>query len=42
MNPTTIKEIMNRYNESRIEWIKCFGSDEGFNDWFTSQVMGRY
>jgi len=34
----TIRELMNVYNESRNAWIVKFGSDEGFNQWFTKQV----
>jgi len=34
----TIRELMNVYNESRNAWIGKFGSDEGFNQWFTKQV----
>ncbi len=33
-----IKELMEKFNERRDEWIKKFGSDDGFNEWFTDQV----
>jgi hypothetical protein len=32
------KELMEKYNENRIAWIGKFGSDEGFDAWFTKQV----
>ena len=35
-----IKELMTRYNEKRRQWITYYGTDEGFNDWFTKQIMG--
>ena len=34
-----IEELMNRYDETRQEWINWTGSDEGSNEWFTEQVM---
>ena len=36
-----IKELMNKYDENRQKWIERFGSDEGFDKWFTKQVIGR-
>jgi hypothetical protein len=35
-----IKELMNKFDENRARWIERFGSDKGFNEWFTKQVMG--
>jgi glucuronate isomerase len=31
-------EIMNQYNNKRKEWIEKFGSDKGFDKWFTNQI----
>ena len=36
-----IKELMQKYDENRQKWIERFGSDEGFDKWFTQQVIGR-
>ena len=35
----TIKELMEKYNEYRAKWIAQNGNDEGFNAWFTGQVI---
>ena len=40
MNAQIIKELMAQYNEKRKEWISEKGNDEGFDEWFTAQVMG--
>lgn len=37
----TFRELMNRYDEKRAEWIARFGSDAGFDAWFTKQAIGR-
>ena len=34
----TIREIMNNYDEYRERWICRYGTDEGFDAWFTEQV----
>lgn len=34
----TIRELMNAYDEYRARWISRFGTEDGFNDWFTQQV----
>ncbi len=39
-NANTIRELMAQYNEYRARWIEEHGTDEGFDTWFTSQVMG--
>ena len=41
MNKTqeALKEMMEKYNENREKWVAQFGTDDGFNEWFTSQVM---
>ena len=39
MNAQIIKELMAQYNEKRKEWISEKGNDEGFDEWFTVQVM---
>lgn len=33
------KELMDKFDENRASWIQKFGSDEGFDAWFTSQVV---
>ena len=32
-------EMMNEFNRTRALWIEKFGSDAGFGDWFSSQIM---
>ena len=39
-NAEAIRELMARYNEYRAAWIAEHGNDNGFNEWFTSQVTG--
>jgi hypothetical protein len=31
-------ELMQQWNKHRALWIERFGNDEGFAQWFTSQV----
>jgi len=31
-------ELMSKYDEQRAKWLAKYGTDEGFNDWFTQQV----
>ena len=31
-------ELMNKYNENRAKWMTKYGSDAGFDVWFTEQV----
>ena len=41
MNITTIEaiqELMDKWNEYRGKWIEKFGSDKGFDIYFTQQV----
>ncbi len=33
-----IREIMSAYDANREMWIKHFGTDEGFDTWFTKQT----
>lgn len=33
-----LKELMEKYDLFREEWIKSFGSDNGFDEWFTEKV----
>ena len=35
-----IAELMNKYDASRAKWIAQFGNSNGFDVWFTKQVMG--
>ena len=39
MDSQTFKEIMARYDEKRAQWIADYGTDKGFNEWFTRQVI---
>ena len=34
-----IEELINKWNEYRAKWIEANGTDEGFAEWFTSQVI---
>jgi hypothetical protein len=34
-----IEETMNKYNELRSEWIKRFGTESGFDKWFTEKFF---
>ena len=36
-----IKELMEKYNEYRARWIEIYGTDAGFNEWFTGQATGK-
>jgi hypothetical protein len=42
MNTTTfaadLAEMMSKWNTTRAAWIKTFGSDAGFAEWFSKQV----
>ena len=33
------KEIMNNYNIKRQEWIIKYGTEKGFDEWFTKQII---
>ncbi len=33
----TIRELMDKYDNSRETWILTHGNDDGFNDWFNTQ-----
>jgi hypothetical protein len=35
----TIKELMEKYNEYKEKWMEVNGSDKGYNEWFTAQVL---
>jgi hypothetical protein len=44
--PTTemraaLKELMERYDITRAAWLAEFGTDQGFDAWFTAQVLDR-
>ena len=32
-------ELMAAYTEKRAAWVVAFGSDSGFDGWFTAQVL---
>ena len=36
-----IQGLMKKYEESRQVWIKNFGSDDGFDAWFTKKFLER-
>ena len=36
-----LKELMKQYDAKRAEWIVRNGDDEGFDDWFTAQVVSK-
>ncbi len=33
-----IKEVMSRYDEARENWVRYYGTDEGFDTWFTNKI----
>lgn len=35
-----LRELMQKDDELRAEWLKAFGNDAGFDAWFTEQVKG--
>ena len=35
-----IKEVMSRYDEARENWVRYYGTDEGFDTWFTNKITG--
>lgn len=37
----TLRELMAAYDTNRAKWIAENGTDAGFNNWFTEQVIGR-
>ena len=37
--PEVFAELMETYDAKRAQWIEMFGTDNGFDAWFTSQVM---
>jgi len=39
-NPQAIQELMNKYEEYQIKWIAEYGDSQGFDKWFTAQVIG--
>ena len=36
-----IKEMMAQYDASKAQWVQRFGSDQGFDKWFSDQVNGK-
>ncbi len=34
-----LEELHRKYTEARLAWIKQFGDETGFSEWFTKQVM---
>jgi len=36
-----IAELMAAYDEKRNQWVSTYGTDEGFDAWFTGQVVGK-
>lgn len=41
MTTETIKELMTKYDEARAKWIETYGTEAGFAEWFTAQVLGE-
>ena len=37
-----LMELMTTYDDKRKQWINEFGNDDNFNDWFTTQVKGKF
>lgn len=35
----TLRELMAKYSAARTGWIDYFGTPEGFDEWFTAQVV---
>lgn len=33
-----IKELMEKYNEYKSKWVEEYGTETGFDQWFTEQV----
>jgi len=36
-----LAEMMQKYNEYQAKWIETFGTKDGFDQWFTQQVIGK-
>ena len=34
-----LEELHRQYTRSRLAWVKQFGDETGFSEWFTEQVM---
>ena len=34
----TLKEVMSEYDKARERWIKEYGNEGGFDQWFTKQI----
>jgi hypothetical protein len=39
MTKEIIKEMMEKYNENKAKWISEFGTEKGFDAWFTKQAI---
>jgi len=37
----TLRELMAAYDETRAQWIEENGTDAGFDNWFSDQVMNN-
>ena len=35
-----IAELMAKYDDNRTKWVALRGNADGFDAWFTQQVMG--
>jgi hypothetical protein len=35
-----IMELMTQYEANRVAWVDEYGTADGFDEWFTKQVMG--
>lgn len=34
-----IRDLMAKWDATRAAWIARFGSDDGFQEWFTAQIV---
>jgi len=32
-------ELLNKYNEKLEEWRRYYGTKDGFDEWFTKQIL---
>lgn len=37
----TLAELLSAYDKYRALWVESFGTDEGFDKWFTAQVVAQ-
>jgi hypothetical protein len=37
---TDLREMMTAYDTNRARWVAKYGSDDGFDAWYTEQAVG--